>query len=327
VPLDPLAERVVALYPPVVAGARWSALGSAGGFSGARIWRGVTAEGREYCLKVHPPAADADRLERVIHRWMTTARAAGLDFVPAVERGRDGRTVVEAGGRVWDVMSWMPGRADFHQDPSDARLFAAVSTLARLHEAWAGDGGVAPCPAIVRRRQALLEWEDLLGRGWQPRFDAGDSVRPHAEAAWRVLPSVLPEVRPPLMHWVKEPVPVQPCLCDVWHDHVLFDGDRVTGVIDHAAAKVDHVAVDLGRLLGSFIPDDADRTEAALNAYRALRPLPQPDLVSLLDRTGVVIGVTNWVRWLYHDGRIYPNREAVAGRLAELVQRLERMSR
>ena len=46
------------------------------------------------------------------------------------------------------------------------------------------------------------------------------------------------------------PVPFNLCIGDVWHDHILFEGDAVTGMIDFAAAKVDHVAADLARLLG-----------------------------------------------------------------------------
>jgi Ser/Thr protein kinase RdoA (MazF antagonist) len=253
---------------------------------------------------------------------MTTARDAGLAFVPAVELTRGGRTVLEAGGGVWDVTTWMPGRADFHHGPTDARLFAAATAVARLHEAWADARSTAPCPAVVRRWRALLEWEELLRAGWRPRFESNDPARPHAEAAWNLLPTVLPQLRPPLMHWLQRSVPVQPCLCDVWHDHVLFDGERVAGVIDYAAAKVDHIAVDLARLLGSLVPDHPALTEAALRVYQSLRPLPQPELVPLLDRTGVVVGVTNWLRWLYHERRVYPDRTAVAARLAGLVRRL-----
>ena len=67
-------------------------------------------------------------------------------------------------------------------------------------------------------------------------------------------PGVWPAIL--LLH---EPVPVQPCGAP--HDHVLFDGDRVTGIIDFAAAKVDHVAADLARLFGESDPDDR-RTDA-----------------------------------------------------------------
>jgi len=319
--IDP--RFALAAYPPGIALARWTPLGTAGGFSGSRIWRGVASDGREFCLKAHPPAADAGRLERVIHRWMAIARSAGLDFVPAVERTRDGRTVVETSGRAWEVTAWMPGRADFRDDATDARLFAAVAAVARLHEAWAIDRGNAPCPAVERRWQALVDWEELLSSGWRPRFDADDSIRPHAEAAWNLLPSVLPGVWPPLMRWLRQPVPTQPCLCDVWHDHILYDGDRVTGVIDYAAAKVDHVAVDLARLLGSLVPGDSERIEAGMRAYTAVRPLSHPELVPLLDWTGTIVAVVSWLRWLYREGRSFPNRTSIAERLAGLVRRLQ----
>ena len=55
--LDPLmldAVKVVTAYPPAVATARWTPLRSAGGFSGAHLWRGVAADGREFALKAHP---------------------------------------------------------------------------------------------------------------------------------------------------------------------------------------------------------------------------------------------------------------------------------
>jgi len=203
-------------------------------------------------------------------------------------------------------------------------LFAAVEAVARLHDAWSRlvPPGPLPCPAIERRWRALAEWDRLVAAGWRPRPAPDDPVAPYAEAAWDRLPGVLSQTRADLVHWRHQPVPVQPCLCDVWHDHVLFDGDRVTGLIDYGAAKVDHVAVDLARLLGSLVPSELDRRAAALRVYQGIRPLPQPELVELLDRTGVVVGLTNWLRWLYHEGREYADRPAVTGRIAGLVRRL-----
>ena len=316
--------RALSDYPPPVATARWTPLGSAGGFSGARVWRGRTAGGADLCLKMHAPGADADRLGRVLHPWMRHARAGGLDFVPRVEPTAGGRTVVEAVGRVWDVTEWMPGAADFHVRPTDARLLAAVEALARLHEAWgrAGPNGFKPCPAVKRRRAALWSFTTLYDSGWRPRPAADDPVAPHIAAVRDRLPALIPPAVAELAVWEARHVPVQPCLCDVWHDHVLFTDDRVTGLVDYGAAKVDHVAVDLARLLGSLIAGEPERVALAVRAYRAIRPLPQPELVDVLDRTGVVVAVTNWLRWLYHDGRAYPDRAAVAARVGELVRRL-----
>jgi hypothetical protein len=78
-------------------------------------------------------------------------------------------------------------------------------------------------------------------------------------------------------------------------------------------------------LLGSLVPDDPARTDAAIRAYVAIRPMPDPELVVVLDRTGTVVAVANWLRWLYHEGRVYADRNAVAERVAGLVRRLERI--
>ena len=90
--------------------------------------------------------------------------------------------------------------------------------------------------------------------------------------------------------------------------------------------KIDHVAVDLARLLGSLVGDDANQRAAALDAYRRLRPLTRAEeaLVQALDETGVVVGLANWLKWLYREQRAYDDRAAVARKLAELVERAER---
>ena len=93
-------------------------------------------------------------------------------------------------------------------------------------------------------------------------------------------------------------------------------------MIDFAAAKIDHVSVDLARLLGSLIPDDDARMAACVAAYESNRPLGQPELVPLLDQTGVVVAVINWLRRLYHDGEATADRSATTKRLGQLVERL-----
>ena len=114
------------------------------------------------------------------------------------------------------------------------------------------------------------------------------------------------------------------CLCDVWHDHVLFTGDQVTGVIDYGAVKVDNAAVDLARMLGSLVGDDETAWQAALAAYRSVRVLSfeEERLARVLDVTGTVLGVANWLRRLAVEKRTAAEQEAVARRLETLVCRI-----
>src|SRR5207237_4695271 len=133
---------------------------------------------------------------------------------------------------------------------------------------------------------AAHEWLDLVAAGFRLSGTNADPVTPWAERAWRIVSDRVPQVLAILAHR-DLPLPVQPCLCDVWHDHVLFTGDDVTGLIDYGAVKEDNVAADLARLLGSLVGDDRALYEMGLDAYAAVRPLAEQErqLVPLLDRT------------------------------------------
>ena len=223
----------------------------------------------------------------------------------------------------------MPGRADFHEHPSVVRLAAACQALARLHLAWVSSAHLGVCPAVLRRLERAKEWLSLVRGGWRPAFGTAslDPVVPWAERAWRTLRGRVEPIADKLASWIGRPLPLQVCLADLWHAHVLFDGDTVSGIIDYGSARVDHVAVDLARLLGSLVEDDPTLWRVGLEAYRQVRPLSaeEEELAHRLDETGTVLAAANWLRWLYHDAdRGFEDRAAVAGRLELLVRRLER---
>jgi homoserine kinase type II len=277
------------------------------------------------CLRAWPANRTAAAVRR-LHRLMGHARGQDLDFVPALYAAADGDTVVEEAGRAWEVTQWLDGRADFAAHPSPERLAAAAESLARLHRAWeAFAAPPEPCPAVRRRLKVLADWHALVATGWRPSASPDDPVGPVAERAWRGLPGWLPNVQLWLGPWVDSRGPVQPCLRDVWHDHVLFEGDRVTGLVDYGEVHPDHVAVDLSRLFGSLVGDDPQGWEQGLRAYRRLHPLSDPEarLARVLDRTGTVLGVVNWLRWLYHEGRPYEDLPGVARRLEGMLKRIQ----
>jgi Ser/Thr protein kinase RdoA (MazF antagonist) len=153
-----------------------------------------------------------------------------------------------------------------------------------------------------------------------------EPVRPWAEKAWRLVGLWIGRLPDRLAPQAARAVPVQPCLCDLWHDHVLFESETVTGMLDYGSVKMDHVAVDLARLLGSLVGDDLEMQATGIEAYRSVRPLSaeEVDLVRVLDETGTVLGAANWLRWLYHEGRRYEDLGSVARRLKALVERMER---
>jgi homoserine kinase type II len=142
---------------------------------------------------------------------------------------------------------------------------------------------------------------------------------------WHLLERWAQQIPRRLEQYSSRALPVQPCLCDLWHDHVLYEGDTVTGLVDYGSVKMDHVAVDLARLLGSLVGDNDRLRAAGLEAYARRRPLTAEELalVAVLDFSGALLGAANWLLWLYRDNRHFEDPKAVATRLSALVRRIE----
>ena len=319
--LEACARRVLHDYPPWLRG-KLVFLGNHGGFSGARLWRLETSLA-SYCLKAWATDARSPTELRWIHDLLH--RASRFAWMPRVVPTSGGATFVALQDRLWEITTWMPGSANFADAPSIPRLDAACAALAQLHQCWAPlSTSRDVCPAVLRRWDSWLIWQHLLQTGWTPLFSVRDPWTTHAGQLWQRLQERIEEVPRRLTPWLVANVPIQPCVCDLWHDHVLFTGDRVTGLIDFGSVKEDHVAVDLARLLGSLIADDAMLWKIGVSSYSRIHPVSDEAqrLARDLDRTGTILAATHWLRWLYHEGRTFDDPAAVCKRLTHLVRRL-----
>ena len=120
----------------------------------------------------------------------------------------------------------------------------------------------------------------------------------------------------------------QPCIRDIWHDHVLFEGDRVSGLIDFGALRCDTVAGDVARLAESMAGDDFDQWQCAVDAYRAIRPLSDDELtlVQAFDRTAPLLAAINWIDWIFRSGRTFDDPAEVTCRVKKILSRFESFS-
>ena len=127
------------------------------------------------------------------------------------------------------------------------------------------------------------------------------------------------------------PVPLQWVLRDCHREHVLFTDDngdlRTSGIIDFDAARIDTVATDLARYLGSFdLNQSTSSVMDMLAASLANRPLSEKErvLVPLLIRSTCLIAAVNWGQWLCVDGQRFPgDQEKPTNRFEEVVKQAE----
>jgi Ser/Thr protein kinase RdoA (MazF antagonist) len=304
-------------------------LGNAGGLSGARLWRFASARGLFVARAWPRGVCDVHRVEQV-HRWQ--AESAHLGFVPVPAPAIDGRTFVEHAGAIWELAPWMPGTADLGRPPALARLRSGFAGLAAFHQSLAHHATHRPSPGLALRAREI----DDLEFGGFLALDQALSLRsadPFATLArrWLALARLLaPRVASRLATALETAVPLQPCLRDVRPHHLLFEGDRLTGLVDFGAMDVDTVAGDLARLLLEWVgPDRAARAEslAAYTAVRALSPA-ETGLIDAFETSSALLTGGHWLRWHLIDGRTFEDPSAVTqglerglSRLLELAER------
>jgi homoserine kinase type II len=179
---------------------------------------------------------------------------------------------------------------------------------------------------VLNRLRILAENEPLLAAGSGSLPPVAPDLDPLLRRAARAVGRVAPALSSALQAWAETEFALQPCARDLRAEHVLFEGGRVTGVIDFGAAAVDSPAVDLARLL----LDWGDQFfGAALPAYRRVRPhFDAPDeLVRLLAEGGAACSALGWLVRLAARREPVPDAAALAARLARLVARVEHFPR
>jgi homoserine kinase type II len=303
-------------------------LSSSCGFSGARLWR-IRGAGGEFCLRRWPAEHPDEARLQFIHAALRKVYERGVREVAVPLGAAGGATWIQHDGSRWELTRWMPGRADFHDDPRAEKLRAALAWLAKFHLAAATENpGFGASPGITERRQLLhrmhageaaeiarslpaLPWPEFIERG--QRILQTFSHR--APAVERMLAEAQPVV-----------VGLQPCIRDIWHDHILFDGERVSGVVDFGAMRNESVASDIARLLGSLVADDSYLRRIGLEAYCEARPLSEHEqrLLPVFDASEVLLSGMNWLRWICLEGRQFDQPQRVLVRLDEILLRIER---
>jgi homoserine kinase type II len=318
-------QSILAAYPADCHPTQIEPLGSAGGMSGAQFWRLATPRGalvlRRWPAEFPPP----DRLQ-FIHAVIRHAASRACDFLPVPVTTRGGESFVELGGHLWELAPWMPGKADYCDQPSAEKLRAAMRGLARFHNAvmdyrferleWL-NSVPAPVRHMLRLRELtpkrIRELSDSISdRKWP-------ELAPLARTFIGNLPSTIPRDIAQLDPFEHIALSMQPCLRDVWHDHVLFTGNEVSGIIDFGAVDIDTPTTDIARLLGSLSVSNLDRVKVwndGLAAYKSVRPLSDDEVRAIyaLESSSRILAGCNWIRWIYKEGRQFEDHEHVLNR-------------
>jgi homoserine kinase type II len=274
----------------------------------------------------HPPRERLQFIQAVL--WHVHQEGFALVPLPLETVRHHG--FIEHGGHLWELAPWLPGRADYHERPTSKRLRAALGALADFHTAASSfplpEGRPVCSPGLLQR------WKQLQAHqaGGLARLCAAiePNVWPElAERGGRLIEkfrAAAPRVKLALEKALNEPVPLIPCIRDIWHDHVLFEGDEVSGLIDFGAMRPECVAGDIARLLGSLVRDERQGWSSGLAAYERVRPLSSAErqLVEVFDMTSVLLSGLQWMHWVFVERRQFERRAEILCRVDGVLARL-----
>lgn len=330
-------RAVLSLWPPLFGDAQIESEHC--GFSGAAIWR-IAVTGERFALRRWPSRApDPVRLAG-LHRLLAELSRRGIHQLSVPLPARNGATLVNFDRHWWQLEAWMPGRACYRDEPSRAKLAAAMTAFADFHRAavdhhpepasaeWFAPRDDATSPAVRERLTMIASWQVR-------HLDAGlrEQVRRLPEQLQKPLLGILASAQRTLAPLQTQLRPLadlsfrlQPVLRDAWHDHLLFTGDELTGLIDPSACRVDHPVVDLSRLLASLLePEDTAGRDFALQTYQQRRPFSVLELrlFGPLYASQSLLAGLNWIDRVL----ISPVSDADVPRLATHLREIERKAR
>jgi Ser/Thr protein kinase RdoA (MazF antagonist) len=181
--------------------------------------------------------------------------------------------------------------------------------------------------SLADRRDRLARWlGGEAGRAERElQTEPPSHFREHSGDLLAALHRAGPALRDRMEHAAAEPFSLTPVLRDVHREHVLLVGDRVTGLIDPAAALADSPAADLARLGSSLAPG---RLAPLVAAYRTVRPLSEAEgrLADVLLDAGALLSGLAWVARGLWENRPDARGPAALARLSHFAAAADRLT-
>jgi hypothetical protein len=300
-------------------------LGGAGGFSGACFWKlqqGDECWGIRRWPREHPTVS---RL-KWIHAVLKHSRGKGFLWLPEMRTSPAGESFTQNLGLLWECSCWMPGTAALGEDPSSQRIATAMEALARFHqsvEEFLPEQGRQSVPAVESREVFFRQLATGMLDQIQSSLPASDwpDLNRRANQFVEMFSRLKGQLEQRFVSATGIRTRLFPCLRDIRQQHVLFVGDRVSSFIDFGAMRIDSVATDIARLLGSVSRSGEEKWSIGFQAYQAVCPLDDEELelVDTLELANRAMSGLQWLSWILLEGRQFEDRQGVISRLDELL--------
>jgi homoserine kinase type II len=206
-----------------------------------------------------------------------------------------------------------------------------LAALAAFHRRLADLGHRDFSPGLLERHQSIRQLIDggfdLLERACIERNEMECGPREQALLWIKLARLFARDLENRLRSALTRLVFVQPCLRDARPEHFLFEGERLSGLIDFGAMGMETVAADLARLIVEWLEGNASARRDALAAYEAARPLDPSEsaLIEVFEYSSALLIGERWARWHYLENRRFDDPQVITQGIEKSSARLERL--
>lgn len=296
------------------------------GWSGGQVYQ-VTTPWKQAALRKWPPSIPPGRTS-VVHLVQSTAFDSGLFAVPELIRTPAGTSIVQEDGADWDLSDWRRGHPAPASSPHPEHGRQLASLLLRWYEIGGDQRIIQAFRPILPRElfDAVSPRKPSASPGIARRLDIyrqrlpidqvlflGTSERSLSERTTHML-AMAGTWFSNLARYERHPFRIELCLRDVHREHVLYENERVSGLIDFGSIGWDTPAVDIARYLSTF---DHFPSDWLLPLETCWVGLVDPSLsraewnrlILLLAVTGAIVSAIQWETWLVRERRPFASRE------------------
>ena len=219
----------------------------------------VTSDQGEWVLTLFERLS-AEQLPFYLHLMKHLAHA-GVPVPDPQADPKSGDILLTVGGKPAALVNKLQGKSQLA--PEAVHCAAVGDMLARMHLAGRDFGRQQP-------NLRGLDWWNVTVPVVMPHIGAEQQALLKAELAFQNHVAASSEYAA---------LPRGPVHADLFRDNVMFDGEALTGFFDFYFAGVDTWLFDLSVCLNDWCIDlptgvhDAERAQAMLDAYQAVRPL------------------------------------------------------
>jgi Ser/Thr protein kinase RdoA (MazF antagonist) len=221
----------------------------------------------------------------------------------------------------------MPGKPIAETEINDDQLRAAARALAEFHNTTSS-------LSQQQRASPAIEFRcTMIDRLWATQLEQLQATQDLSGVVDTGVKKMLLQQFRYQAHALRQqlellrsvPVLQIPIFGDVWSDHVLFNENEVSAILDFGAMKIESPCLDIARLFGSYADYSAEALRRGISYYSEFRELNDLELglIELYDRGYVLLAGIQWLIWVELEQRVFVDNEAVRQRLQRLVRRCE----